>query len=62
MRSSQPPVEDFQYCVLCDAVVLFEEIRPVDHPADDPVGEWICVDCGHALLIGAPLQTLDQTA
>jgi hypothetical protein len=54
--------EDTQYCVSCDAVVLFERVEAADHPVDDPAGEWICVSCGSALLIGPPLQHLDRTA
>ena len=54
--------EDSQYCVFCDAVMLFERIEAADHPVDDPAGEWICVSCGTALLIGPPLQYLHHTA
>lgn len=54
--------EDTQYCVFCEAVVLFERVEAGDHPVDDPAGEWICVGCGSALLIGPPLQHLDRTA
>jgi hypothetical protein len=59
---AQPAAEDSQYCVFCDAVVLFERVEAADHPLDDPAGEWICVSCGSALLIGPPLQHLDRTA
>ncbi|QNE21025.1 hypothetical protein F1D05_27845 [Kribbella qitaiheensis] len=50
--------EDTQYCVFCDAVMLFEQVEAADHPLDDPAGEWICVACGTALLIGPPQQYL----
>jgi hypothetical protein len=50
--------EDSQYCVFCDAVMLFERVEAADHPVDDPAGEWICVSCGTALLIGPPQQHL----
>jgi hypothetical protein len=59
---AQSVAEDSQYCVFCDAVVLFERVEAADHPVDDPAGEWICVSCGSALLIGPPLQHLDRTA
>jgi hypothetical protein len=59
---AQSVAEDTQYCVSCDAVVLFERVEAADHPVDDPAGEWICVSCGSALLIGPPLQHLDRTA
>ncbi|ADB30759.1 hypothetical protein Kfla_1664 [Kribbella flavida DSM 17836] len=55
------PGEDAHYCVFCEAVVLFERIEAGDHPVDDPAGEWVCVSCGTALLIGPPLH-LDRTA
>ncbi|WP_432946750.1 hypothetical protein ACQPXM_09055 [Kribbella sp. CA-253562] len=54
--------EDAQYCVFCEATVLFERVEAGDHPVDDPAGEWICVGCGSALLIGPPLQHLEHTA
>ena len=54
--------EDTQYCVVCEAVVLFERVEAGDHPVDDPAGEWICVACGSALLIGPPVQHLHRTA
>lgn len=54
--------EDTQYCVVCEAVVLFERVEAGDHPVDDPAGEWICVSCGSALLVGPPLQHLDRSA
>ena len=54
--------EDSQYCVFCDDVMLFERVEAADHPVDDPAGEWICVTCGSALLIGPPLQHLHHTA
>jgi hypothetical protein len=59
---AQSAAEDSQYCVFCDAVVLFERVEVADHPVDDPAGEWICVSCGSALLIGLPLQDLHHTA
>jgi hypothetical protein len=54
--------EDSQYCVFCDDVMLFERVEAADHPVDDPAGEWICVTCGSALLIGPPQQYLHHTA
>ena len=54
--------DDAQYCVLCDAVALFERIEPADHPTDDPADEWICIACGSALLIGPAAQQLHRTA
>jgi len=59
---TQSAPEDTQYCVFCEAVVLFERVEAGDHPVDDPAGEWICVSCGSALLIGPPLQYLDRIA
>jgi len=53
---------DTQYCVFCEAMMLFERVEAGDHPVDDPAGEWICVGCGSALLIGPPLLYLDRTA
>ncbi|TDO51393.1 hypothetical protein EV643_103130 [Kribbella sp. VKM Ac-2527] len=51
--------EDTQYCVVCETVAVFERVEAGDHPVDDPAGEWICVTCGSALLIGPPLQHLE---
>ena len=53
MQSAPADGEDAQYCVSCEAVVLFERVEAGDHPVDDPAGEWICVSCGAALLAGA---------
>lgn len=61
-HSSPASIEDAQYCVSCEAVMLFEKVAAVDHPVDDPADEWICVSCGSALLIGAVQQYLDRTA
>ncbi|TWD82202.1 hypothetical protein FB561_3330 [Kribbella amoyensis] len=61
-RSFEQTGEDTQYCVICEAVELFESVEAGDHPADDPAGEWICVTCGSALLIGPPVQLLDRPA
>jgi hypothetical protein len=61
-RRSVAPSEDSQYCVFCDAVMPFERVDAADHPVDDPAGEWICVACGTALLIGAAPQYLHHTA
>jgi hypothetical protein len=57
MQSAPANVEDPQYCVSCEAVMLFERVEAGDHPVDDPAGEWICVTCGSALLVGAVPQT-----
>ena len=54
--------DDTQYCVLCDAEVVFERIELGDHPADDPADEWICIACGTALLIGPAAQELHRSA
>lgn len=61
-RSVELAGEDTQYCVFCEAVVVFERVETGDHPVDDPAGEWICVGCGTALLIGPTIQHLDRTA
>jgi hypothetical protein len=53
MQSAPANVEDAQYCLSCEAVMLFERVEAGDHPVDDPAGEWICVTCGSALLVGA---------
>jgi hypothetical protein len=50
MQSAPASPEDQQYCVLCEAVMLFERVEAGDHPVDDPAGEWVCVSCGSALL------------
>jgi hypothetical protein len=54
--------EDAQYCMLCEAVMLFERIDAADHPADDLTDEWICVSCGSAVLVGNPPLPLEHTA
>ena len=59
---SATATDDTQYCVLCDAVMVFERVDTGDHPADDPAAEWICVTCGSALLIGPAAQQLHRTA
>ncbi|HEY0691822.1 MAG TPA: hypothetical protein VGD71_22605 [Kribbella sp.] len=56
-QSAPSNVEDAQYCVSCEAVMLFERVEAGDQPVDDPAGEWICVTCGSALLVGAVPRT-----
>jgi hypothetical protein len=42
---------DPQWCSTCRADVLFEQPDCVDeHGADCP--EWVCVQCGDAVLVG----------
>jgi hypothetical protein len=62
MKSAPAGAEDAQYCVFCEAVMPFERVEAGDHPVDDPAGEWSCVSCGSALLVGALPQYLDRTA
>jgi hypothetical protein len=62
MLSAAASIEDAHYCVFCEDARLFERVEATDHPVDDPAGEWICMTCGSALLIGPPPQPLDRTA
>jgi hypothetical protein len=62
MQSAPASDEDPQYCVYCEAARPFERVEAGDHPVDDPAGEWICVSCGSALLVGTLPQHLDRTA
>jgi hypothetical protein len=64
MRKSPQRIElaeDSQYCVFCATVMPFERIKAADHLIDEP-DEWMCVQCGSALLIDPPLQELHRTA
>jgi hypothetical protein len=56
-----PAGAETQYCVFCATEMLFERIEAADHLVDEP-DEWICVQCGSALLVDPPLQQLNQTA
>lgn len=50
-----------QYCVLCEAYMLFERIAAEDLPTEDAITEWICVQCGSAVFLDPPAQVLDET-
>ncbi|MEU4196367.1 hypothetical protein AB0E69_30975 [Kribbella sp. NPDC026611] len=56
-----PADADSQYCVFCATVMPFERIEAADHLVDEP-DEWICVQCGSALLVDPPAQELHRTA
>jgi hypothetical protein len=60
-KRTDPAGEESQYCVVCAATMPIERIEAADHLVDDP-DEWICVQCGFALLIDPPLQELHRTA
>ncbi|MGW1343081.1 hypothetical protein ACWCOV_18660 [Kribbella sp. NPDC002412] len=60
-QRAEPAGEDSQYCVFCATVMPFERIEAADHLVDEP-DEWICVQCGSALLVDPPLQELNRTA
>ena len=60
-RQRAVPGQQSQYCILCAAVMPFEVIEAPDHLVDEP-DEWICVQCGSALLVDPPLQELHRTA
>lgn len=60
-RRAEQAGEDAQYCVFCATVMPFERIEAADHLIDEP-DEWICVQCGSALLVDPPLQQLNRTA
>ena len=61
-RKLTPPAGEVeQYCVLCATTMPFECIEAADHLVDEP-DEWICVQCGSALLVDPPLQQVGQTA
>lgn len=40
-----------RHCSICSAERLFEQPPCVEHDPDCP--EWVCVDCGAALLFGS---------
>ncbi|WP_432888965.1 hypothetical protein ACQPYH_09035 [Kribbella sp. CA-245084] len=66
MRSSKrkktaPATEVEQFCVFCATTMPFECIEAADHLVDEP-DEWICVQCGFALLVDPPLQQASHTA
>jgi hypothetical protein len=42
--------EDTRYCVLCEAVMLFEEV------SEGASAEWVCVNCGSAVFVDPPAQ------
>jgi hypothetical protein len=50
-----------QYCAFCATVMPFERIEPSDYLIDEP-DEWICTQCGSALLVDPPTQELHHTA
>lgn len=54
------PDEDSRYCVLCEAVMLFERL---DLDDDRVPAEWVCVTCGSAVFVNPPAQaSLDRSA
>jgi hypothetical protein len=45
---------DLHYCATCEAEALFEQPECGDgHGVDCP--EWVCAQCGDALVLGFPL-------
>ncbi|RZU15767.1 hypothetical protein EV645_3305 [Kribbella rubisoli] len=60
-KLTAPATEVEQFCVFCATTMPFECIEAADHLADEP-DEWICVQCGSALLVDPPLQQASHTA
>jgi hypothetical protein len=51
MTTSTASAVDLRWCATCLAETLFEQPECPDHHGGE-CPEWVCVDCGDALLLG----------